>query len=167
MPRASRLCLLVALGLALLFSACGGDDDGDATPTPTPTRTPTASAATSTPASTGDVKTPGPDETPDAGQTPGITASPPPIGVGGKRAPRVQDVAAFFAQFPSAPQDERQCVYNPSTRLVDCSDRGVYSPDPPPVGQDIQCFLMAADGNPVVIRCEIADPQGSAYYDVR
>ena len=165
MPHASRPCLLVALGLALLFSACGGDDDGDATPTPT--RTATTSGATGTPASTGDVKTPGPDETPDAGQTPEITASPPPIGVGGTPAPRVQDVSAFFAQFPSPPQDERQCVYKPSTRLIDCSERGVWAPDPPPVGQDIQCFLMAADGSPVVIRCEIADPQGTAYYDVR
>jgi hypothetical protein len=165
MPCASRLCLLVALGLGALFSACGGDDDGDATPTPTPT--PTASPATDTPTSTGDVKTPGPDESPDSGQTPAITETPPPTGVGGTPAPRVQDVSTFFAQFPSPPQDEKQCVYNPSTRLIDCSDRGVWAPDPPPVGQDIQCFLMVADGSPVVIRCEVADPPGSAYYDVR
>jgi len=163
MPRASRLCLLVALGLAFFFSACGGDDNGDATPTPTPT----ASRATGTPASTGDVKTPGPDESPDGAQTPAITETPPPTGVGSTPAPRVQDVSAFFAQFPSPPQDERQCVYNPSMRLIDCSDRGVWAPDPPPVGQDIQCFLMVVDGSPAVIRCEIADPQGSAYYDVR
>ena len=160
----------VVLALALAVSACGGDDQGEGT-SPTPTRTAVASRvpATPTPTSAGvDEKTPGPAETPDGGQvTPGPADTPPPTATTGKRAPRVEDVPAFFAQFQNPPQDERQCVYNSGTRVIDCSVRGVYAPDPPPVGQGIECFFMMADGNPAAARCEIATPQSTAYYDVR
>jgi hypothetical protein len=166
MRSAARLLLFAALGPTFLLIACGGDDDGDATGTPT--RTSTTQAETRTPESTGDEKTPGPDETPDGGTaTPVDTSTPPPTGIGGKAAPRVENVSDFFAQFRAPPEDERQCVYNPSTRLIDCSDRGVYAPDPPAVGQGIECYLMVTEANAVVVRCEIADPQGTAYYDVR
>jgi hypothetical protein len=166
MPVAPRISLLVAFALASLVLTCGGDDDGDATGAPT--RTTTAARPTRTPETTGDVTTPGPDETPDGGtETPVDTSTPPPTGIGGKAAPRVENVSDFFAQLPSPPQDERPCIYNPSTRLIDCSDRGVYAPDPPAVGQGIECYLMVTEGNPAVVRCEIADPQGTEYYDVR
>src|SRR6266540_4011919 len=145
----SRSLLACVLLLAGLFLACGDDDDGDGNGDATPTRT-TAGSRTVTPSPIdSDLKT------------------PPPTGVGGTPAPRIEDISSFFAQLPSPPQDERQCSYNPSTRLIDCSDRGIYAPDPPPAGQDIQCFLMTVSGNPVVVRCEIAEPQGAAYYDVR
>jgi hypothetical protein len=162
--------MLAALGLAGLVFGCGGDDDGGSTDTPTGTtsprtRTPARTSSSASPTDD-DLKSPPPDETANSG-SPGITPTIPPTASTGKRAPRVQDVSAFFAQFPSAPQDERQCVYNPSTRLIDCSDRAQYAPDPPAVGQGIECFLMASGGSPVVVRCEIADPQGTAYYDVR
>ena len=165
MPPASRLLLLVAFGLASIVFACGGDDDGDSTSTPTSSQTPSRTSGSASPTDD-DEKSPPPDETANSG-SPVVTPTAPPTASTGKPAPRVQDVSAFFAQFPSAPQDERQCVYNPSTRLIDCSDRGVYAPDPPAVGQGIECYLMVTEGNPVVVRCEIADPQGTAYYDVR
>jgi hypothetical protein len=169
MPVASRLVIVTTLGVLGLVAGCGGDDNGDSTGTPTRTATPTPRrTGTGDAASpTGDEKSPGPDESPDDGGTPVVSGTPPPTGVGGMPAPRVEDVSAFFAQFPSPPQDERSCVYNPSTRLIDCAGRGVYAPDPPPVGQGIECYLMTSDGNPVVVRCEVADPQATAYYDVR
>ena len=164
----SRSLLACVLLLSGLFLACGDEDNGDGNGDATPTRT-TAGSRTVTPSPIdSDLKTPGPDETPDGGGgTPVDTGTPPPTGVGGTPAPRIEDISSFFAQLPSPPQDERQCSYNPSTRLIDCSDRGIYAPDPPPAGQDIQCFLMTVSGNPVVVRCEIAEPQGAAYYDVR
>lgn len=162
MPWSRSLLACVAL-LAGLLAACGdGDDDDDATPTRT------ASIVTATPGDGGDEKTPGPSESPDGGgETPVDTSTPPPTATTGTAAPRVQDVSAFFAQFPSPPQDERQCAYNPSTRVIDCATRGLFAPDPPPAGQDIQCYLMVSGGNPAVIRCEIAEPQAAAYYDAR
>jgi len=165
MPLASRLVLLAVFGLASVVFACGGDDDGESTATPTSSRTPAQTSGSASPTDD-DVKSPPPDETANSG-SPVVTPTPPPTANTGKPAPRVEDVSAFFAQFPSAPQDERQCVYNPSTRLIDCSDRGLYAPNPPAVGQGIECFLMAAGGSPVVVRCEIADPQITEYYDVR
>jgi hypothetical protein len=76
-------------------------------------------------------------------------------------------VPAFFAQFQNPPQDERQCAYNPGTRVIDCSIRGLYAPDPPPTGQGIECFFTMADGKPAAARCEVASPQSTVYYDVR
>jgi hypothetical protein len=163
--RLAFLCVILLSGLALACGDDDDDDDSDGTTTPTPA----ASRLTSTPRPTdGDEKTPGPSEDPDGGEeTPRDTSTPPPTATTGTPAPRIEDVSTFFAQFPTPPQDERQCAYNPSTRVIDCSDRGLYAPDPPPVGQDIQCFFMASGGNPAVVRCEIAEPQGAAYYDVR
>ncbi len=166
LSRSLLACLLLLAGLVL---ACGGDDDdGDGDGNATPTRTTTASRTVTPSATSPDEKTPGPDETPDGGsQTPVDTATPPPTGVGGTPAPRIEDVSSFFPQLPSPPQDERLCPYNLGTRLIDCSDRGVYAPDPPPVGQGIECYLMVSGGNPAVLRCEIVEPQNTAYYDAR
>jgi len=165
-----RLGVTIILGLAVavLATACGDDDQGDGA-SATPTRTTAASRLSVTPSpSTGvDEKTPGPAETPGGGTTPGPADTPPPVATTGKRAPKVEDVTAFFAQFQSPPQDERQCVYNPGTRVIDCSARGLFAPDPPPTGQGIECFFLMADGKPAAARCEIASPQGTAYYDVR
>jgi len=161
--------VLSVVAVSLYAGACG-DDDKSAETTATPTRTAAASRVSATPsASPGiDEKTPGPAETPGGGDlTPGPAETPPPVATTGKRAPRVEDVPAFFAQFQSPPQDERQCIYNPGTRVIDCSVRGVYAPDPPPTGQGIECFFMIADGVPAAARCEIAAPQGTTYYDVR
>jgi len=166
--------LRLGLTIVLLFTgvavaaACGDDDQGDgasATPTRTAPRSPLSPSVSPSPGT--EEKTPGPAETPGGGTTPGAADTPPPVATTGKRAPRVEDVTAFFAQFQNPPQDERQCVYNPGTRLIDCSVRGLYAPDPPPTGQGTECFFMMADGNPAAARCEIASPQGTAYYDVR
>jgi len=163
-----RLGIIVPFIVMVAATACGGDDEGVAT-SPTPTRTAIASRVSATPSpSPGiDEKTPGPADTPDGEPTAGLADTPPPVAVTGKPAPRIEDVPAFFAQFQNPPQDERQCVYNPGTRVIDCSARGVYAPDPPPTGQGIECFFMMADGNPAAARCEAASPQSTAYYDVR
>lgn len=166
MPSASRTvlaCLLLLLAAVAL--ACGDDDDGG--DDSSPTRTSAASRTASPSPGGSDEKTPGPDESPDGGETPVNTASPPPTGTGGTPAPRIQDVTAFFAQFPSPPEDERLCAYNLGTRLIDCSDRGVFAPDPPPVGQGTECYLMVSGGNPAALRCQVAEPQGTFYYDAR
>jgi hypothetical protein len=55
--------IAVALGAALLFVACNGDDDGTAEPTPTSTATPTAT----------------PTDTPTSTPTPIITPTPEPL----------------------------------------------------------------------------------------
>jgi len=168
MLTAPKVLLLTVFLFAGLLAGCGGDEDADGGEA-TPSQTPTASRLTNTPESTGDdEKTPVPEESPDGGEeAPRDTFTPPPTATTGTRATRIDDVSAFFAQSSTPPQDERQCAYNPSTRVIDCSDRGLYAPDPPPLGQGIECYLMASGGNAVVVRCEIAEPQGAAYYDVR
>jgi hypothetical protein len=161
---ALRLCLFAIVLLVILVLACGGDDDDESEPTPT--RTATASRITATPSPGGsDEKTPPPGESP--GETPVDTGAPLTPATSGTPAPQVEDVAAFFAQFSSPPEDERRCVYTPSSRVIDCSDRGQYAPDPPPGGQGNECFLMAVSGSPVALRCEAADPQLTTYYDIR
>jgi len=169
MPVRLRLIIVLVLAVAAVAAACGGDDQGDGG-SATPTRSAAASRVSATPSPSAgvDQKTPGPAETPGGSElTPGPTETPPPVATTGKRAPKIEDVAAFFAQFTNPPQDERQCVYNPGTRVIDCSARGLYAPDPPPTGQGIECFFMTGDGNPAAARCEIASPQGTAYFDVR
>jgi hypothetical protein len=155
------------LASALVVVACGDDDKGPET-SPSPTLTVAASRSVTPSPSVGvDEKSPAPAETPGGEATPGPADTPPPIATTGKRAPKIDDVAAFFAQFPIPPQDERQCVYNPGNRVLDCAVRGLYAPDPPPTGQGVECFFMTADGNPAAARCEIASLQSTAYYDVR
>jgi hypothetical protein len=120
------------------------------------------------PSATGaDEKSTWPGDNPPPEPTTGNVATSPPTATTGKRAPRIADVSAFFAQFSNPPQDERPCIYNPGTRVIDCAARGTFAPDPPPVGQGIECFFMTSGGNPAAIRCEIVDPQGTAYYDPR
>ena len=167
MPLRLGLTIFVAVALAFLAAACGDDDQGDST-SPTATRTAATSRSdTPSPSAGVDDKTPGPAETPGGEATPGPAETAPPTATTGKRAPKIGDVAAFFAQFQNPPQDERQCAYNPGTRVIDCTARGIYAPDPPPGGQGIECFFMMADGSPAAARCEIASPQSTAYYDVR
>jgi len=161
------LTLFLVLAISLVVTACGDDDQSPET-SPSPTRTVAAPlSAAPSPSAGVDEKPPGPAETPGGEATPGPAETPPPVASTGKRAPKIDDVAAFFAQFPNPPQDERQCVYNPGSRVIDCAVRGLYAPDPPPTGQGVECFFMTADGNPAAARCEIASPQSSAYYDVR
>ena len=161
-----RLLLALFAALALSAFACGNDDNGDKP-------SPSASARTATPRvsetpTPNDAKTPGASETPISQETPTASAqTPPPTASQGTPAPLIENVPAFFAQFQTTPQDERMCAYNPSTRAIDCSGRGLYAPAPPPVGQGIDCFLMTVDQAPVAIRCEIVAPQGTTYYDIR
>jgi hypothetical protein len=158
------LGLVVALASAAV--ACGDDDESESK-TETPTVTASSPTVAPSPSATqGDEKSTWPGDSPPPERTPG-NLTVPPTATTGKRAPRVGDVGAFFAQFPNPPQDERQCVYNPGTRVIDCAGRASYAPDPPPAGQGIECFFMASAGNAAAIRCEIAEPQGTTYYDPR
>jgi len=167
MPVRLGLTILFVVAGAVVAAACGDDDQG-AGSSLTPTQTASPVSATPSPSMGVDEKPSAPPETP-AGEepTPGPAETPPPIATTGKRAPRVEDVPAFFAQFQNPPQDEMQCVYNPGTRVIDCSGSGLYAPDPPPTGQGIECFFMIADGKPAAARCEVASPQSTVYYDVR
>ena len=162
----SRPLLVIIVSLVWCLVGCGDDENSDSA-SPTATATGAATSAVPSPSVTqGDEKSTWPGDSPPPEPTSG-NATPPPTATTGKRAPGVGDVSAFFAQFSGPPQDERQCIYNPGTRVIDCAVRGMFAPDPPPVGQGIECFFMAANGEPASIRCEIADPQGTAYFDPR
>lgn len=169
MPRLPAV-LLVALAIALLALACGGDD-GSTGPGETPAGTkPAQTSASRQPGAGGDEKTPiveetsGDTETPN-GQAPGATARPPASE--GTPAVAPDDQVAFLSQFIGRAIDYEDCAFNPSTVITNCPGRGRYAVDPPLVGQDITCRIGLVDGAPVLIVCSSADPLQTVYYEIR
>lgn len=164
MPRTLLVLLIALLAFAV---ACGDDDDGTATPV----NTGASGSATATDdggetATTDDGgKTPDPDDTPAAttpvATAPGEVPTPGPTAPGGTPAVAPDDESAFLAQFEGQSFDQHDCAYNPATALTNCGQYGVYSIDPPIVGQDTQCAVLFFSNAPRVIQCHAIDSTGT------
>lgn len=173
MPRTLALFLIALLAL---FAACG-DDDGD---TPTRTGSSTTDTATEVETSDGgdtatstesDDKTPGPDGSPGAttpaATAPGEVPTPGPTAPGGTPAVAPADESTFLAQFAGQSFEQVECAYNPSSALTNCGQNGLYSIDPPIVGQDTQCSLLLFNSLPRVIQCRTVDPAVTRNYEIQ
>lgn len=166
MPR----LLLILLAALFAFAAACGDDDDDGTNTPTGsgtavsvTATEDESDGTSTPDT--DNKTPDPSaspgETTPAATAPGGIPTPGPTAPGGTPAVAPDDESEFLSQFDGQPSEQQECAYNPATALTNCGTGGLYSIDPPIVGQDPQCALLFFNSVARVVQCHAIDPGGS------
>ncbi len=157
-----RLALLLAAGLLLLLAACGGGGDSDETPTSTGS----ATARTVTPTPEGD-KTGTPDQrTPSVPATaPGETPTVPPVASVGTPAAAPDGQEAFSTSFTGQQVDFRDCVYNPTTAVVNCQSV-LYAIDPPMVGQDISCTLWLVSDVPRALACQAVEPPGTTYYEI-
>jgi hypothetical protein len=153
---------LIAVLLATLLAACGGDDND--TPTPTPTTSGTATVKTSS----GSEKSPTPQssEPSPAVSAPGGTPTAPPVSAIGTPAPAPADQQAFSTSFAGQQVDQRDCLYNPGTGVVNCQSV-LYAIDPPMVGQDITCTLWVVSGAPRAIACHAEEPPGTTYYEIK
>lgn len=164
MPRTLLVLLIALLAFA---AACGDDDGGASSPTSTAgesvTATENGGEETASPEDHG--KTPSPDESP--GQTlppataPGDVPTPGPTAPGGTPAVAPADESAFLAQFAGQSFDQQDCAYNPGTALTNCGANGLYSIDPPIVGQDTQCAILFFNDVPRVIQCHAIDAGGN------
>jgi hypothetical protein len=67
----------------------------------------------------------------------------------------------FLSQFEGQSSEQVDCAYNPSSALTNCGDAGIYSIDPPIVGQDPQCSLLFFNNVPRVVQCHAIDPGGN------
>ena len=152
------------LAFVFLTLACNGDGGTPATPGATPAETPTSEPTevpTEQPSPTDIV------ETPTVGQTPIIeptaftpAASPIPMGT-----PAV--APADLSLFEGMAIDQEECFFDPRTALANCLDRGLYSVDPPLVGEDISCSILIVEEEPVVIFCRSQEPQNAVYYAIQ
>jgi hypothetical protein len=162
-----RLLLILLAALSMFAAACGDDDDSDATPTGSGTAVSVTATEdqddTSTPEP--DDKTPGPSESPGettpAATAPGGVPTPGPSAPGGTPAVAPDDESEFLSQFEGQPFDQHDCAYNPATALTNCGADGLYSIDPPIVGQDPQCALLFFSEVPRVVQCHAIDAGGN------
>jgi hypothetical protein len=157
------LAFAFLVAFVALLTSCGGDD----TSTPTPTATPatgTAHTITATPQSQ---KTGTPNQqTPSVAATaPGVTPTAPPVAAVGTPAVAPDDQQAFSTSFSGQQVDLSDCIYNPTTAVVNC-DSVLYAIDPPIVGQDISCTLWLVAGTPRALACQAAEPPGTTYYKI-
>ena len=155
------LALAIVL-FAAAFVACGDDDSS--TPTPTTSGSGTARTITATPQGQ---KTGTPNQqTPSVAATaPGDTPTAPPVAAVGTPAAAPADQAAFSTSFTGQQVDLRECVYNPTTAVVNCNTV-LYAIDPPMIGQDITCTLWLVSATPRAIACQAAEPPGTTYYEI-
>lgn len=183
MHRLQFLTALLLVALAAFAFACGDDDDGGDDTSPTDSATITA-----TPGENGDGETPtdgnddGVDETapPDDktpiagddgdddgdGQPSGETsdATPAPEGI---PAVHIPNIAEWLEQnHPGVSPTETDCTYNPSTVIATCNDTD-YAVDPPLIGEDVACFALNVNGEPVAIRCTSQEPLTTIYYEIQ
>jgi hypothetical protein len=169
MPFGSRVLLTAVPIVLALILACGGDDDEQATATPSPSRSPTATRDRETETPNGGDDKPTPDEeTPNGGSEPtedgGPAPTPAPEGTPAVAPP---DQAAYVGQFQGRDVTEEECIYDPTTLVVTCPDRGRFAIDPPLQGQDIICALGLVDGTPEYIRCRSQQPLQAIYYEIQ
>ncbi|HUF53361.1 MAG TPA: hypothetical protein VMR52_06280 [Dehalococcoidia bacterium] len=175
--------VLVSAALATAVIACGDDDDdtvGSPSPsTPTPTATfgdgrtsPPTASVTDAAGDDGDDKTPPPgngdgdddDDDGPAPTAPGAVPTAPPPATEGTPAPEA--LSSIVAEYEGQNILNHDCQYSPNTAQIDCGDRGIYAPDPPPVGQDITCTLWLLADEPVLINCFGIGPPNSFWYDI-
>jgi hypothetical protein len=157
-----RPVFLLAVGLLSLLAACGGDDD----PTSTPSAIVSATIRTVTPTPEGD-KTGTPDQrTPSVPATaPGETPTVPPVASVGTPAAAPDDQEGFSTSFAGQQVDFQDCVYNPTTAVVNCQSV-LYAIDPPMVGQDVSCTLWLVSGTARALACQAVEPPGTSYYEI-
>lgn len=157
-------CLLFAVALLALAMACGGGG-GDTTSTPTKTATPSLRTVTPTPQGQ---KTASPDhQSPSVPATaPGETPTAPPVASVGTPAAAPEDQDGFSTSFAGQPVELSECIYNPTTAVVNCQSV-LYAIDPPMVGQDIACTLWIVSGAPRALACYAAEPPGTTYYEIK
>lgn len=176
-----RFTLIAAALVAVLalVAACGDDDgDGDGSPTGSPTGT---AAPTATPDGTGaeptngngdngDVTTPPDEKTPIGngdGETPAptetIDATPAPEGIPATHIPEITEW--LQENYPGVSPSETGCTYNPATVIATC-DGVQYAVDPPLTGQDVNCFALRVNDEPVAIRCTSQQPLTTIFYEI-
>lgn len=155
--------LSIATLAIILLAACGGDDDA----TPTPAASGSATIRTITPTPEG-AKTGTPDQrTPSVPATaPGETPTVPPVASVGTPAAAPDDQEAFSTSFTGQQVDFSDCVYNPTTAVVNCQSV-LYAIDPPMVGQDVSCTLWIVSGTPRALACQAVEPPGTTYYEIQ
>lgn len=184
MHRFKLLSALLLITLATLAIACGDDDDGDDTgATDGATATATASPGDNgeTPANGDDddgvdETSPPDDKTPIAGDNgddddgnggpSGETtdATPAPEGI---PAVHIPNIAEWLSQnYPDVSPTETDCTYNPATVIATCNDTD-YAVDPPLTGQDVACFALNVNSEPVAIRCTSQEPLTTIYYEIQ
>jgi hypothetical protein len=156
--------LFLAAGLLVLAMACGGGG-GDSTSTPTGTVTSTPRTVTPTPQGQ---KTAPPDQpSPSVAATaPGDTPTAPPVASVGTPAAAPDDQDGFSTSFAGQPVELAECIYNPTTAIVNCQSV-LYAINPPMVGQDIACTLWIVSGAPRALACHAVEPPGTTYYEIR
>jgi hypothetical protein len=167
------VALLAALAFAVLAVACGGDDDGgDSTPTGSGT---TASAKPSGTAEADVTPTDADGKTP-SNDAPGGDETPAPTGTGPRPTPAAEGTPATFLADPSGFLSENYpgkstidvaCAFSPVTVLVTCPEFGKFAVDPPMTGQDISCYVLTIEDEPVLVRCSSQEPLQSAYYEIQ
>ncbi len=166
--RKLAIALLAAFAVFALGVACGDDDDGDdSTP-----------AATTNPSRTGDANVSPTDadgKTPSR-ETPGEDETPGPTGTGPRPTPAAEGTPAKFIGDPSGFLSENypgkstvdvECAFSPVTVLVTCPQFGKFAVDPPITGQDISCFVMTIEDEPVLVRCTSQEPLQTSFYQVQ
>ena len=157
------------LALALVTLACDGDGNGNGdgvtatTPGATPDGTATAGpteAPTEQPSPTG-------EETTAAVETPTIeptvaTPAASPIAVG---TPAV--APADLSPYEGMAIDQEECLFDPLTALANCLERGLYTVDPPLIGEDISCSILIVQDEAVALLCRSQEPQEAVYYAIQ
>jgi len=166
------VALLAALVVVALGVACGDDDDGDSSPIGS------GSSTTAKPSSTGeaDVTPTDADGKTPSNDAPGEDETLAPTGTGPRPTPAAVGTPATFLADPSGYLSENYpgkstvdvaCAFSPVTVLVTCPEFGKFAVDPPMTGQDISCYVLTIEDEPVLVRCSSQEPLQSAYYEIQ
>jgi hypothetical protein len=132
----------VAIIVLAVATACGGDDTNGSTPTNTDTGGGSGSPA---------------------------DQSTTTVPAGARQANLLEDPSAFLGRFSQEILAEKECSYDESNGVVDCSnaDAGLIELVPDiPVGTDIECRVLLSRETPVGVRCKGQDPLFAAIYEL-
>jgi hypothetical protein len=175
MPRLPKVFSASLLAALVVVAACGGDDDDGQDSLPTASARTASATSTALGSGGAGTATPG-KETPPAGGsevtpdpgTGGEVPGPSPAPAGqGTPAVRPADADEFLQTIQGMSVDVHPCAYNPVTALANCAGEGVFQIQPPMVGQDITCQLLADGAEALAIQCASVEPPQTMYYEVR